>query len=690
MLLLCALIVGSTSAWAEETPKVTLDFTSNDAWELPLGSGNGITTEKSYSDGTYSITLSATTKYYFNSDGYLMLGKSGSTLTLPAFSFDVYKIVITGKSGASADVKQNIFVGENAVSTETKGAKGTNTYEIAADYQAAGNIYVLKVTSAHNTQISKIEIYEAVLASSIPTPTLSVATNSAVAKGTKVTITNLDTDNYAYFFTTDGTTPTYDADSGDATGTTTAYLDGITINSDCTVKVLATDYSDDSDVATYEYTLSREEANLVAIDDFSLEVSLTKGELYTTDSNGAITFESSDATVATVSDAGVVTAIKPGTATITINQAMTEEYAAAEATVTVTVTAKEAVAPVGPAGSAGKFVKVTDNADLKDGDYLIVYEDGNVAFNGALTTLDAANNGITISFEADGSIAETTANKAAVFTLNTSDYSLMNASGKYIGVTTWGNGLKQADTAYPHNAFTFDSDGNVTISITIGTSGDMILNYNSNSSDQRFRYYKNGSQKKIQLYKYVAGTYDPTFDVTVSDAKWRTMVSSKNVTLPTGLTAYIVTASSASSATLTAVSKVKANTAVLLNGNADDYTLTVTEDEVTYSETNLLKVSTETTGNGVYVLANGDDGVGFYQWTGGSLGAGRVYLDAPASGARAFLAFSFEDEATGINTSFIDNGQLTIDNTVYNLNGQRVAQPAKGLYIVNGRKVIFK
>ena len=46
-------------------------------------------------------------------------------------------------------------------------------------------------------------------------------------------------------------------------------------------------------------------------------------------------------------------------------------------------------------------------------------------------------------------------------------------------------------------------------------------------------------------------------------------------------------------------------------------------------------------------------------------------------------------ETTGIMS--VDNGQLTVDSSeVYNLNGQRVAQPTKGLYIVNGKKVIIK
>ena len=91
-----------------------------------------------------------------------MLGKEGAYLTLPAFDFAVSRIDITGTSGASNAVKQNIYVGETAVSTQTLGAQGTNTYEIAADYQAAGNQYTLKVESAHNTQISKIVIYKAV------------------------------------------------------------------------------------------------------------------------------------------------------------------------------------------------------------------------------------------------------------------------------------------------------------------------------------------------------------------------------------------------------------------------------------------------------------------------------------------------------------------------------------------------
>ena len=43
---------------------------------------------------------------------------------------------------------------------------------------------------------------------------------------------------------------------------------------------------------------------------------------------------------------------------------------------------------------------------------------------------------------------------------------------------------------------------------------------------------------------------------------------------------------------------------------------------------------------------------------------------------------------TGISTALMKNERM--NHEVYNLNGQRVAQPAKGIYIVNGRTVVVK
>ena len=154
------LIAVASAAWGQ---KVTLDFTTQD-WNLPTSSQvmNGNT----YSSGDYTITFNSGNAYQATQTSgdvktyYLLMGKSGASMSLPAFNFKVSKIVVTGRTGASASVKQNFYVGDDAVSTETTGATGVNTYEINENYREIGTIYTLKVTNSYNTQITKIDIYE--------------------------------------------------------------------------------------------------------------------------------------------------------------------------------------------------------------------------------------------------------------------------------------------------------------------------------------------------------------------------------------------------------------------------------------------------------------------------------------------------------------------------------------------------
>jgi hypothetical protein len=44
---------------------------------------------------------------------------------------------------------------------------------------------------------------------------------------------------------------------------------------------------------------------------------------------------------------------------------------------------------------------------------------------------------------------------------------------------------------------------------------------------------------------------------------------------------------------------------------------------------------------------------------------------------------------SGTGLKAIDNGQLTIDNCWYNLSGQRLSKPQKGINIINGKKVLY-
>ena len=224
--------------------EVTFDFTSVDnPWGLPT---DGTTAETAYTYDGYTIKLAAPDAFKINpikesdvvKSYYLIMGKSGATLTFPAFSFDVEKIVIEGRTGASGKVTQNIFVGETEVSTQTKGATETNEYMIAKDYQAAGNVYVLKVTNANNTQITKIKIYKA---SGVAAPEI---TGAEIFQGsTQVTITAEEGANI--YYTTDGNDPT----ASDA-----LYTAPFTIENSCVVKAVASKGDALSSVVSKQFT----------------------------------------------------------------------------------------------------------------------------------------------------------------------------------------------------------------------------------------------------------------------------------------------------------------------------------------------------------------------------------------------------------------------------------------------------
>ena len=193
--------------------------------------------------------------------------------------------------------------------------------------------------------------------------------------------------------------------------------------------------------------------------------------------------------------------------------------------------------------------------------------------------------------------------------------------------------------------------------------------------------------EKIEFYDTVED-----FPVTVSNAEYATYVNTSDILdfSGTGIKAYTAT-DNETSVTLNEITsgKVPANTPVVLyKANADGKAINVpviaSADAI--SGTNDLRVSDGSNPSNAYVLANKTpNGVGFYPWGGTTLSAGKVYLQAKDSYAPSFLPIG---EATGIEDAV--KSEEIRDKSYYNLNGQRVAQPTKGLYIVNGKKVIMK
>ena len=147
---------------------------------------------------------------------------------------------------------------------------------------------------------------------------------------------------------------------------------------------------------------------------------------------------------------------------------------------------------------AADYVKVTADADLTSGTYLIVYEEGGLAFNGGLEVLDAAQNTIAVTI-ADDKIASSADVDAATFTIDMTAGTILSASGSYIGRTGDSNGLTYGADAMT-NTISIDNDGNA----VIVASGGAYLRYNASSGQERFRYFKSSTytgQKAIALYK---------------------------------------------------------------------------------------------------------------------------------------------------------------------------------------------
>ena len=110
---------------------------------------------------------------------------------------------------------------------------------------------------------------------------------------------------------------------------------------------------------------------------------------------------------------------------------------------------------------------------------------------------------------------------------------------------------------------------------------------------------------------------------------------------------------------------------------------------VNFSNNSLQGTMTEinTSGTNNYYVLGGKNGAGFYKLsnTSGTIGANKAYLTySGGAGAREFFLF---DEATGIEMPTVED--VNADAVVYDLQGRRVMNPTKGLYIVNGKKVFI-
>lgn len=266
--------------------------------------------------------------------------------------------------------------------------------------------------------------------------------------------------------------------------------------------------------------------------------------------------------------------------------------------------------------------------------------------------------------------------------------------------------------AWPGTAMTY-SNNIYTATITGAPNSKIIFSNNGGNETSAFALEQNA------VYSTSGKVGNQTISITHATYDYSTYSSDYPLTFPAGdeasIKAYVIKAKDGNNVTLTRVTGVvPAKTGLLIqrkgSGESDNHIDAVPAAVATADVSgNWLKPGTgtsvsQTEGSGAskvtnYILTNNKVDAGPLKFfkvngtSGNTVAAGKAYLSIPTPDGSApdFFDFDFNmgGETTGI--SAVDGSGLKVQGSeVYNLNGQRVLNPTKGLYIVNGKKVILK
>ena len=185
-------------------------------------------------------------------------------------------------------------------------------------------------------------------------------------------------------------------------------------------------------------------------------------------------------------------------------------------------------------------------------------------------------------------------------------------------------------------------------------------------------------------------TSKPSITINTTAAGWGTvMLPFAAATLPSGVKAYTCAAAEGNTLTLTEATEIVANKPYIIEG-AWNQTLTgdAQGTALTYTEGLLTGVySDRKVEVGKYVMQNQKGLVGFFKVEEGAqptIKANHAYVTAPAAGDVKAFILGDATAIQGVNAAQAENA------AIYNVAGQRVQKAVKGLYIINGKKVMVK
>lgn len=609
---------------------------------------------------------------------------------------------------------------------------------------SVGTHTIKAVTADENLEVYSdvlTRTYTVVLA--VPTPQLSQAAgNYNYEVAVDVTVANSG-GAVGYVYTTDGTDPATSPNATTVnalTGTVTLYEGEHTL----TVKSFTAEKANFSDAATAAYTVALPQPVITPSAESTQEQPITvtieaEGApyiWYTTD--GTDPLASGVTPVQVEGSSTSFTLSEVGTYTITAVGVNNNVETSAAATATCTISK---VVPV-PGSATMKYKKVTSEDDIVDGGvYILVCEDE----NGALGEIVNGDKGTAVSVSLTDNMYEGETNGSGL------PYEIMleaQADGTYALYSKQDEGgyICSGGSSSKYLYFKTQKDNNAywNLSLTQGYNNVKIVStttktsatsstykeirYNPNNGSPLIRPYSSSTGNTVQLYK-------KTFDLSVNanTAGYATAYTAFPYVMPAGADGYIIT-ETAEGETIKAKQKypagaeVPANAPLLIKNDEAGVTLNPvvlgkTVEAYPYAEENLLHgtrlesdgVTTDVDGTGTktgdyyyyklsYKLEAGNpvpDSYGFYR--GKADGSAfeikntlTAYLALPrSSGLVNNLRISIDNEdgpATSIQTN-----RLPADNmpqSVYTLSGVRVNAAGnrlpKGIYIVNGKKVVIK
>ena len=498
---------------------------------------------------------------------------------------------------------------------------------------------------------------------------------------------------------------------------------------------------------------SRTDAGISFAED---EEEITWGDSFTgqslTNTNSlAVTYSSTDPTVATVNASGVVSVLKAGSTTIKATFAGNATYKAAVASYDLTINKAEAglsfdetefdiekddASFIAPTLNNPNSLTVTYSSSNEEVT-LVDENTGELAYNesavgtATITATFAGNDNFkngsasyTINIY-DPTVKGTKQNPytvAEVIAMNPTSTSTAADGQSDIYVTGYIVGEYRNKTAVNTTVLQsdFSTDANIAIADDPTTALDSSIPVNlTKTADKNSFGNKTNSGKTIGYKVLIKGDALKYFGMpgfknideisavsvpaTIGSTGWTTFASAypldlSSITASTGtVTAYYASSIVGDSYVrmTSTTSTVAAGEGLMLKGTVG---ATITIPVAASGEAisgNLLKGCTTSTdlstSESKYVLVNNGGTAEFQSLAehGATIPAGKAYLDASIAGVKA-LRIVFEDTETGIQT--IDNGQLTMDSdaVIFNLAGQRVNKAQKGLYILNGRKVLVK